>query len=1349
MPSDDDIPYINRAHLKWDNKDLLGEGSFGRVFRGQLHGTPVAIKVVKRAIQSTDASPAEDQQQEELAALKQHRREIHRFKVVQNPHIIQYLGVFRDKDPHDLYIVTEYLEGGSLHDSLESMRARSALLHDRSFLQIARHIAYGLNHVHSERYTHGDVKPQNILLSSKFQYTRDDYGGYVAYIAESAKVKIADFGLSKRLNGARSSNLYASTTGTGTIDFGPGPCGTLLYMSPEGYRGIRTLDDSEVKAADIYAYGLVLYELLTGLQSWQLERVVTPVQLIALVTDGQRPSWGDNRDSIHPRYIQLVESCWSQACEDRPTAEQIINILNELHDEYEQELANAAAAAPNSPVSESQSAQHDNVETVQPIPNPSYECDPYEPSDPNTESDTVAEQIAQPQQQASQQVRSPHSDAAQQSPRKPFEPPMLEGALMVEQELNAVQANYNKPEQHPIMNSEYDESRNDGDYDQSAIQRNESQVKVTPDDVRDAVRHVESLRIVESDELPPNVGAAPHSRPNQQFLDSGSDYDDYLGDLSAGMEYMSHNNIGAGNAGQTGQTGQTGRTHEEFPGSIRVQSVEAKQAKSGEPNRQREEPAGARDVAEGHTFEWGDNSSNSSFPMPEIHKVDSEQIIKKPSIRLGLPTQDAECATYGVPLNGEIGKRSQTVMMNSFIRAAVKPGADNYPVNSHAMDPQHAVGLPMQITGANPNPNANNRNRLMGLEEFAKPAVKPPTPQLHVSAAFANAPANNGIDANGWVGFHGSANGVEQIMGAYQNIPDMATSSTVVPPLNNANPRFKIPANQPYDQAYLDMLDQESSSDTNSNQAIGRPVVQQSNSHVNGQHMNPMIGATLVPGPAVTTGGFQTTTQFPSHVGGLAGMDRVNDRMGARPMHARMGIPSMPLALSVVGMPRMDENVVEMALQHPDGLPFLASMWQNGQHQHRTVASGLSKCRKLQGEHMLDFVCQLLQSNMDLPENRRDRFVVRDLCTVIGNVGRNDGFKIEKETMLNAIRSTISSLSLFPYHSDVYAACTYALSNLFKINNKVNDLGSPGLQQTVATWIVHCIMWNVSEGNNSRAPKWDVLALTSSAAARNFMWMNEANVATFINESQVGMTSSITHIINTILLFDYIGPKNVVETSLSALAMIVQYPTHTANFAQQGGLECVSRMLKRYAMTDAPIVRLTLCMLTMTLSAPVASDEATDVVSQAFVEGQCAQQMMQAMEIIRQQSAALDHRHLLETLESGFSATLAGLEHSTMVERSLTEAGVGKVLVSVLADLVQAGHTLGRPVPKSVVELRRNLAAILCKVVVALCRDSNLLNHFHDARVDHLVGELRDGQTSCDAVAQSCRSALAGLGVYA
>src|SRR5262245_31560118 len=141
------------------------------------------------------------------------------------------------------YLVMEYLEGPTLAGPIALAEA----------LPIARQIAEALEAAHEKGIIHRDLKPANIKLTA------------------DGKVKVLDFGLAKAFDNemktpssdpANSPTLTISATRAGMI------LGTAGYMSPEQARGIPV-----DKRADIWAYGVVLYEMLTGRQMFYGETV--------------------------------------------------------------------------------------------------------------------------------------------------------------------------------------------------------------------------------------------------------------------------------------------------------------------------------------------------------------------------------------------------------------------------------------------------------------------------------------------------------------------------------------------------------------------------------------------------------------------------------------------------------------------------------------------------------------------------------------------------------------------------------------------------------------------------------------------------------------------------------------------------------------------------------------------------------------------------------------------------------------------------------------------------------------------------------------------------------------------
>jgi serine/threonine-protein kinase len=218
---------------------LLGAGGMGEVYRARdtTLGRSVAIKILPAAV-ATDAD-----------RLARFAREATTLASLNHPHIAQVYGFERTGDMRAL--VMELVEGEDLAQRL----TRGAIPLDEA-LPIARQIAEALEAAHDAGIVHRDLKPANIKLRS------------------DGTVKVLDFGLAKALDPAgRDSGgalisgatvardpLHSPTmaspgamTGMGVI------LGTAAYMAPEQARG-KAVD----RRADIWAFGVVLFEMLTG-----------------------------------------------------------------------------------------------------------------------------------------------------------------------------------------------------------------------------------------------------------------------------------------------------------------------------------------------------------------------------------------------------------------------------------------------------------------------------------------------------------------------------------------------------------------------------------------------------------------------------------------------------------------------------------------------------------------------------------------------------------------------------------------------------------------------------------------------------------------------------------------------------------------------------------------------------------------------------------------------------------------------------------------------------------------------------------------------------------------------------
>ncbi|MCU0513371.1 MAG: serine/threonine protein kinase [Anaerolineae bacterium] len=204
--------------------DLLDKGGMGTVYKGYQPSVDrfVAIKVLP-------PHPGMDAQY-----LQRFQLEARTIGSLQHPHILPLYDYGSEEGI--VYLVMAFADGGSLNELVERAPVAPELI-DR----LLRAIAGALDYAHRRGIVHRDIKPGNILLDSE------------------GHALLADFGIVKMLNSG--SNL----TGTGII-------GTPAYMSPEQAQGT----DVDGRT-DIYALGVMVYELLTGRQPFTGE---TPLQVL-------------------------------------------------------------------------------------------------------------------------------------------------------------------------------------------------------------------------------------------------------------------------------------------------------------------------------------------------------------------------------------------------------------------------------------------------------------------------------------------------------------------------------------------------------------------------------------------------------------------------------------------------------------------------------------------------------------------------------------------------------------------------------------------------------------------------------------------------------------------------------------------------------------------------------------------------------------------------------------------------------------------------------------------------------------------------------------------------------------
>ena len=254
---------------------LIGAGGMGEVYRARdtRLGREVAIKTLPAAL-------AADQDR-----LARFEREAKLLATLNHPHI----ATVHSLDEHEgtLYLAMELVEGETLEDKL----LKTGALPVEDALRLSLQIAEALEAAHGKGVIHRDLKPANIMVNTQ------------------GEVKVLDFGLAKAFDNepaeaspGQSPALSLAMTQQGLI------LGTAGYMSPEQASGQAT-----DQRADIWAFGVVLYEMLTGLPLFGGESVP---HILADVLKSE-PDWTKLPRNLHPRLKLMLERCLTKKPRNR------------------------------------------------------------------------------------------------------------------------------------------------------------------------------------------------------------------------------------------------------------------------------------------------------------------------------------------------------------------------------------------------------------------------------------------------------------------------------------------------------------------------------------------------------------------------------------------------------------------------------------------------------------------------------------------------------------------------------------------------------------------------------------------------------------------------------------------------------------------------------------------------------------------------------------------------------------------------------------------------------------------------------------------------------------------------
>eukprot|EP00040_Diaphanoeca_grandis_P019995 m.105975 g.105975 ORF g.105975 m.105975 type:complete len:255 (+) comp27693_c1_seq1:2-766(+) len=247
---------------------------------------------------------------------------------IRHPNLLTFYGAGVNSK-HQAYLVTEYMEGGSLRLLLLNF---DRVITWTERLSFTKDIARGMKYLHDKGTIHRDLKADNCFVDARM------------------RVKVADFGTGKIQSRIKKSkeddderegyNLIRTTTISTTQEQAlrnrtlTKGIGTLFWMAPEVLSGKKILDQNGA-ALDVYSFGVVMWEIWTRGRPWDEVRgegVAFFTKFQQLVLQGQRPQLPGGCEEAPSGYAELMRLCWAHIASDRPSFAYTLDQLQAISD---------------------------------------------------------------------------------------------------------------------------------------------------------------------------------------------------------------------------------------------------------------------------------------------------------------------------------------------------------------------------------------------------------------------------------------------------------------------------------------------------------------------------------------------------------------------------------------------------------------------------------------------------------------------------------------------------------------------------------------------------------------------------------------------------------------------------------------------------------------------------------------------------------------------------------------------------------------------------------------------------------------------------------------------------------